>query len=254
MTKGPLWTRLRDALSRLGEDGRPVDFWLRDDDAVAPTPALERLIKVAGDVPLSLAVIPAHAVPALAERLNGLPGVTVLQHGFSHANHAAAGAKKCELGADRPAADVLTELAEGRRRLAGFTHVADMLVPPWNRIDPQVVAGLPALGFAALSVYGDRPARGGGVVQINTHVDPVDWRGTRGFLGEEAVLGMLLARLGRLADGTAERDEPTGILTHHLVHDAEGFGFLEILLPAIAEHPACRWQSAKTLLGLETTR
>ena len=261
---GPLWQALRDALSRLGEDGRPIDFWLRDDDLVAPSLALDRLIAVAGNVPLALAVIPALAEPALVERLNPLPGVTVLQHGFSHANHAASG-KKCELGSDRPLSVVLGELAEGRQRLGMFAQVADILVPPWNRIGDEVVAGLPALGFRALSVYGDRAAPadrdaggdgsgGGDLLRLNTHVDPIDWHGTRGFRGEEAVLGELMARLARLQDGAAERDEPTGILTHHLVHDDAGFDFLANLLPAITEHAACRWQSAQTLLGLEVTR
>lgn len=247
------WRALGDALSRLGEDGRPVAFWLRDDDAVAPSAALDRLLAVAADVPLALAVIPARAEPSLAERLNPLPGVTVLQHGFSHANHAAAGTRKRELGPERPLPAVLAELAEGQERLAMFARVAPILVPPWNRIDDAVAAALPTLGFRALSVYGDRPPGGRGPLRLNTHVDPVDWRGSRGFLGEEAVLGMLLARLARLQSGAADRDEATGILTHHLVHDPACFVFLENLLPAIAEHPACRWHSAETLLGLEVT-
>ena len=52
-----------------------------------------------------------------------------------------------------------------------------MLVPPWNRIAPQVVAGLPALGFKALSVFG--PEAAADLPLFNTHVDVIDWRGTR---------------------------------------------------------------------------
>lgn len=250
----PSWSALRDALSRLREDGRPIRFWLRDDDAVAPSAALDQLLAATGEVPLALAVIPGMAEPALAEKLNPLGRVTVLQHGFSHTNHAAAGTKKCELGAERPAAVVLAELAEGRRRLAAFEQVAEVLVPPWNRIAEPVAAGLPALGVKALSVYGDRRPDAPGPLRVNTHVDPIDWHGGRGFLGEEAVLGQVLARLQRLQTGAADRDEPTGILTHHLVHDKACLGFIENLLSAVAQHPDCHWHSIETLLGLEATK
>ena len=246
-----LWRALGDSLSRLAEDGRPIRFWLRDDDAVAPSATLDRLIAVAGEVPLALAVIPALAEPALAGRLAECPRVSVLQHGYAHTDHSAPAAKKCELGPERPAATVLGELAAGRDRLGIFTRVVPVLVPPWNRIAEDIVAGLPALGFRALSVYGERPVSRAGLPRLNTHIDPVDWHGGRAFLGEDVVLASLIARLERLRTGAAERDEPTGILTHHLVHDAASFAFLANLLPAIADHPACRWQSVETLLGLD---
>ena len=41
-------------------------------------------------VPLALAVVPANATPALAERLARTPGVDLLQHGYAHTNHAPA--------------------------------------------------------------------------------------------------------------------------------------------------------------------
>ncbi|GGD04045.1 polysaccharide deacetylase family protein [Aureimonas glaciei] len=257
--EGPHWAALDAALEACAADGRPVDFWLRDDDAVAPTPSLERLLALAADhgVPLALAVIPAGATPALADRLAGLAGVTVLQHGFSHADHSAPGAKKCELGLDRPADVVLGELVRGRELLSMFARTAPVLVPPWNRIDPALAARLPDLGFAALSTYGDRPLPSGasgdaaGLVLINTHVDPVDWHGGRGFLGEAAVLGRLSDRLRRMAAGSADRSEATGILTHHLVHDDETFDFVEKLLQTTTRQGFCRWHSPETLLGLD---
>ena len=48
-------------------------FWLRDDDATRPTPALDRLLGLvhAFDAPLLLAVIPADATEALARRIGG---------------------------------------------------------------------------------------------------------------------------------------------------------------------------------------
>ena len=46
---------------------RPVQFWWRDDDASAPSPALERAVGLSRKygIPLALAVIPQDATPQL---------------------------------------------------------------------------------------------------------------------------------------------------------------------------------------------
>ena len=49
-------------------------FWLRDDDAVEPTAALDRLLGAMNGMPLTLAVIPAFSGAALAARLAVRPG------------------------------------------------------------------------------------------------------------------------------------------------------------------------------------
>src|SRR5262245_19543678 len=99
------WRDLQDEAARWAEAGRAADLWWRDDDAADTGPALDRLIALQRDsgVPLALAVVPARATPALADRLAGEPGIAVVQHGYAHTNHAAAGAKKVELGLERPA-------------------------------------------------------------------------------------------------------------------------------------------------------
>lgn len=259
-----LWGAVRDGLDRLGDGGRTVDFWLRDDDAVAPGAALGRLIGIAADAgaPLALAVIPARAGAGLADALAPLEAVSVLQHGLAHADHGAAGAKKSELGPERPVERVLADIAEGWARLCPFARRQPVLVPPWNRIAAPVAARLPSLGFKALSAYGDRdpspspslaPATApatAGLLRLNAHVDPVAWRTHRGFVGRTAALTMLAERLGRLLDGRADRAEPTGILTHHLVHDEATFAFLAELLGTLGNHDAGRWLSVQTLLGL----
>ena len=79
------WRDLASELDSWRQARRDATLWWRDDDAVEPTPALERLLSLAADgaAPLALAVIPARASRALADRLAGEgPGVTVLQHGF----------------------------------------------------------------------------------------------------------------------------------------------------------------------------
>ena len=65
--------------------------------------------------------------------------------------------------------------------------------------------------------------------EINTQVDVIDWRGSRGFVGEGAALGRLVAHLAARRTSVVNAESPTGILTHHLVHDTATWRFLENL-------------------------
>ena len=59
-----------------------------------------------------------------------------------------------------------------------------VFVPPWNRIAPALLPRLRALGFRGLSTFRRSPRRAQpapGLAQINTHLDPIDWRGGRGL-------------------------------------------------------------------------
>ncbi|MGL6208399.1 MAG: polysaccharide deacetylase family protein [Paracoccaceae bacterium] len=233
---------LLQELDRWAERGEQARFWLRDDDAVTVTPALERLLSLS--VPMTLAVIPARAEASLAMHLADEPGVEVAVHGWSHVNHAAAGAKSAELGADRPAAQVLAELAVSLDWLEGLfgEKALRALVPPWNRIAPAVVAGLPDLGFTVLSVFG--PEAAGQPKRINTHVDLIDWRGSRGGRPVELLVSELVARL-KLIEGRAGH---VGLLSHHLVHDTAAWAFLEGLMAATRAHRGCEWVGLRRLL------
>ena len=94
------WPALRDELDTWAEAGRTATLWWRDDDAVEPTPALDRLLALAArhEIPLALAVIPARASTALARRIAGSgPRIAPLQHGYAHRNHAPPSEKKAEL-------------------------------------------------------------------------------------------------------------------------------------------------------------
>ncbi|MGO7277623.1 polysaccharide deacetylase (plasmid) [Rhizobium ruizarguesonis] len=248
MTDRMAWDPLRRELDRWQAAGRVARFWLRDDDAVEPTLALEMLMALAGEneVPLMLAVIPGLTGEALAVRLGEEADVAVAVHGWSHKNHAGLKAKKQELGGERPTEVVLSELGEGflllqRLHPARFLPV---LVPPWNRIDAALIPALPGLGFAALSVYG-RAKQGGPMPLLNTHVDIIDWHGTRGGRSEAELVTELVAEL---RDRFAGSDEPIGVLTHHLVHDAAAWDFLSALFAVTGGHPAVRWSSASELL------
>src|SRR5579862_10004652 len=87
------WSDLVDELDRWGLAGCAANLWWRDDDAVAPTPQLDELLRLSDEVPIALAVIPALARPELANAFDGRPHVAVLQHGWQHANRAGHGKK-----------------------------------------------------------------------------------------------------------------------------------------------------------------
>jgi hypothetical protein len=240
------WHALRATLDAAAERGEAIRFWWRDDDAGRDHPALLRLLTLAEEhrLAIALAVVPAW-LEAEAQALIAASGLaTVLQHGFAHVDHAPAGAKAIELGA-RPLPAIEAELRAGHGILLdafGETFLA-VLVPPWNRIAHALVERLAACGFVGLSTFGRRtaPEAAPGLRRANCHLDPVDWRGSRLFVGESAALAQLLAAL----DG----DEPIGLLSHHLVMDEPGWSFLDRLLDLLARHPGARWCSARDALA-----
>lgn len=258
------WDDLRAELDAWTADGREATIWWRDDDVVEPTAALDRLLALAAadDIPLTLAVVPARAGPALAARLaaNGRPDPrrTLVQHGFAHGNHAPSGEKKVELGAHRPAAAVLEALVRGGARMSALFGASwqPVLVPPWNRIAPEIVAQLGRLGFTGLSTYGPRRAvhAAPGVLQVNGHVDIMRWAAPRGFLGTSEALALLIDHLRARRTGTADAAEPTGLLTHHLAHDEACWDFLARLAAALAAHAAVRFLAGAEVFRPPSTR
>lgn len=248
MTAGQTWMPLRAELERWSAAGQMARLWFRDDDAVDPTDALDRLLALTRDahVPLTLAVIPALTGKALADHLFAEQHAAVALHGWSHTNHAAPDEKKQELGGHRPAEVVLGELRDGFGKLERLypQKLVPMLVPPWNRIDQALVAKLPALGLRALSVYG-RAKSGGAITLLNTHVDIMNWHGTRAGRPHAELVAALVAELQARFEGDRE---PIGILAHHLVHDATAWDFLLRLLEETQDHPAVAWMTAGALL------
>lgn len=235
-------------LDEAAERGRTIPFWWRDDDAVAVTPALRRLLGLARhhDLPLALAVIPKGVAPDLAEALAAEPLVAVLQHGWQHKNHSPPDQKRMELGDHRPLAVILEELSLGFDRLGLLLaqKFLPVLVPPWNRISDAVRAARRDVGLAGISGYG--PAPPGEAHAAYTHVDIIDWR-TRGPLPRAEAYVLLSGEIERRLAGD---DEPIGILTHHLVHQEGSWEFLDELLSVTARHPATAWPSAATLFDL----
>lgn len=246
------WRAFAEEVERWGDLGRTVDFWWRDDDATRRTASLERLVGLAcqARVPLALAVIP---LDAQADLLAGDTGsVTVLQHGVAHHNRAAPGDKKSEFAVAESVDAALERLLLGRHRLEAFygKRSLPVLVPPWNRISqPRLVGALADAGYRGLSRFGprDRPHPTTRLVQVNTHVDVIDWKGQRGFVGHEAVLRQAVGHLQARRSGANDPAETTGWLTHHAAHDEATWAFLQQLLEHTAATRQVVWRSATEL-------
>jgi predicted glycosyltransferase len=230
------WSPVDRALSRAKDRDCTVDFWWRDDDAVAHTPELDRLLDFARryKAGIGLAAIPEGLERSLADRLQDESSAFALVHGSSHANHAPLAEKKAEFGIHRPVKAMAAEAAgalQTAQALLG-SKLLPVFVPPWNRIAPGLAPLLPNLGYQALSTFRDRDRhrRVKDLVQINTHIDPIDWRGTRSLVEPGELIAQLAGAIDRRVEGTADPSEPVGLLTHHLIHDEAIWFFCERLL------------------------
>lgn len=241
----PGWTDLETEFDAWSAQGKCATFWWRDDDAVQPSAALDQLLTAAGTQPLSIAVVPAQATKELAERLRDVANVSVLQHGLSHTNHAPDGEKKAEFGDHRPVVMMRSELSEGRKRLEDLfgDQFVPIFVPPWNRISKILAAEIADLGFVGLSTFGAR-TENAATAQLNCHVDIIDWRGRRDFVGTEAAVGQIVQHLAMRRNGATVGVEPTGLMTHHLDHDAGCWQFVQDFRKAVDNHPAAAWVSS----------
>jgi len=244
------WSKLEQELGLWSAAGERANLWWRDDDARQVTPALETLLALAGRhrLPLALAVIPEGTAPDLAQRLRNAGGdIAVFQHGIAHENKAPAGHKKQELTASGDAVAMGRRLSEGRRHLAALFGplFLPVMVPPWNRIDREIEAALPGLGYIGLSAFGslDRTAGEAGPARVDCHLDIFRWKPTRCFRGDADLLADLRAQLALRRGDQRLNDVPLGIMTHHLVHDLQCWAFLERLYSLLTNHPGVRFLS-----------
>ena len=238
------WTAVFDELDLWSEAGKTAKFWWRDDDAVTTTPQLSRLLDLQdqASVPLTLAVIPAFADAKLGQIAKEAKQLSIALHGYSHTNHAPKDEKKRELGLHRDSNIVLGQLKDGSQKLTelfpGTYNSA--LVPPWNRIDQELIANLPALGLSVLSTFQPRSTLNPvpGLTQVNCHLDPIDWHGSRSLVSLEKILAITLDLLKWQRTGTIDADEPLGLLTHHLVHDDAIWSFVDNFVKKLKNHPS----------------
>jgi hypothetical protein len=237
------WQPLTDEFQNWRNSGLILPFWWRDDDAVTPTLQLDTLINIANDLdmPCHLAVIPKFATPALAKRLSSIPRIIPVIHGWAHENHAPKDQKKAEFGATRPiencAADAIKSLQNLQDLFGDKLH--PMFVPPWNRINPDFGQHLVAIGYDSLSTYGPRKSRliAPNLIQINTHLDPIDWRGNRSLIAPDVLIMQTVKLMQDRRLGHADNAEPFGLLTHHLVHDDAIWAFVKQFLIIMRKGP-----------------
>jgi len=243
----------RDTLAAwLDARGRadPIDLWWRDDDLETASPALDACLDAlaALGVTPAFAAIPAGLRPPALEALDGIRA-DILPHGWSHANHAAAGEKKCEFGPARPADERLGDIARGWERVQALAadRAVACFVPPWNRIGDDLLARLDETGLAALSGFASRrrAAPPAAVPRLDTHIDLIDWRGTGGPITADALAATLVERF-REQDGV---DAPLGILSHHRVTGREAWAAWQPVLALLSDHPAIRWLSPRDALA-----
>ncbi|MEM9870164.1 MAG: polysaccharide deacetylase family protein [Pseudomonadota bacterium] len=239
----PDWTPLRNALRACRSSGTLPQLWWRDDDAVRPTAALDQLaeLAMATGVPVHLAVIPADASDTLAAHITSMPLIPIV-HGWAHRDHSMPGEKRNEFLTQR--ADATQDAADGLARLQTLfgDRLQPMFVPPWNRIHADVIAALPALGYTALSTFGPRPQDHDSIRRINTHVDPIDWKGTRDLIDAQTLIDRAAAQLHDRHMGRADAAEPFGLLTHHLVHTPAIWDFAHTFLTELQQGGAMPWQ------------
>jgi hypothetical protein len=250
---GQAWQWLERELERWSSDGRRALFWWRDDDASRAENRLDRLLKLADKhaLPLAIAAIPARLDDSLAGRLRDTRAISILQHGYAHDNFALPGQRSLELGGSRTVEEVAADLQRGFEIMgtAFGERYAAVLVPPWNRIDERLMPRLAGIGFRGISTHKARraahPARG--LLQVNTHLDPVDWRHADGFIGTYPAIAVLVQHLVARRAGYRDADEPSGILSHHLAMNEATWKFLDQLLHFLNQHPAVEFVGANQI-------
>ncbi len=242
------WDELTGEVALWQSLGWPIQWWWRDDDANHLAPELSRLLQLAGDsaVPLALAVVP---LGVQAAAFDAMPhSVEVLQHGADHLNRGGANGKKTEYPESEPIESALERLLEGRLRLEQVfgERALPVLAPPWNRFPADRIKQLAAAGYNGISTFQPRQAAfpAPGLRQANTHVDIVDWRAGRGFVGETRALEAACAQMRARRLGQCDVSEPLGWLTHHAVHDEAAWSFLARLFERTRTMPGLCWMRA----------
>jgi hypothetical protein len=243
----PDWSGLDRELEHWQEAGLTLPLWWRDDDAMSQSAELDRLADLSAelDLPVHLAVIPQGTTADLARFAADHPQLIPVVHGWAHQNNAPAGEKKAEFGAHRPLDELLDDADRGLTRLRELfgASLRPMFVPPWNRVSPEMLTWLAGAGFTAVSTFGPRSSAkpASGLLRVNTHLDPIDWKGSRSLLPPQQLISQVTRQLRDRRQGDADNTEPYGLLTHHLVHDEAVWEFTAALAKRLLAGPAEAW-------------
>lgn len=247
------WSRLDKELELWSGAGKTAYFWWRDDDAVALTPELQQLDQLSQTmgVPIAIALIPQRLDESLIKFIKHKNYFKVLQHGYAHQSYAFEGQKKIEVGGDRSLESIRDDLWMGFKLLKKSLNpqFVPVLVPPWNRINTDIYPLLSPIGFRGISAMWARKNAFAAkqLYQVNTHLDPVNWRYGRGFIHENKAVGLIYEHLLAKRTGQKDAGEATGLLSHHLVQNDDVWLFCEKLMGHLKQHAAVTWLDAKQL-------
>lgn len=242
--------RLAAELRRWRRTGRRATLWWRDDDARSLSRELLRLLALAdaGRIPLTLAVIPDPALPALEPELAGRPWVTVIQHGVDHLNRRQ-GAAAGEFPPDWSGEAIAERIAVGWSRLRALPQARRVFTPPWNDVHPALPEALVATGYLGISAWGE-VAAGAPSFRIDAHIDLMRWKKGARFRGRDRMWAALAAALAERRR-TGRWEAPIGLLTHHLDHDEAAWAFLAEFLAWSAGRRDLAWASLPDLLPID---
>jgi hypothetical protein len=229
--------------------GRKAHFWWRDDDACRGSRELKSLLALLKTECVFLAVVPGLLRHDLVRMIESEAHVCVLQHGWTHTNHAVAKCTSSEFPDHRPVDVVARELRAGQAILAEAfpKRSRPILVPPWHRCAHWILRDAVQLGFAGVSL--ESPPfpllTRGYPCETNTEIDLCDWSRNGAFIGTER-LEALLVRALKLRREWAQQDLPVGILSHHALMTPSDFAPLSVFLQLLRVHDA-QWADAQTL-------
>ncbi len=225
--------------------GMTARLWWRDDDAASDTPQLRRLLDVARDVGIvvALAVVPERADDSLATLVSPAE-CCIWQHGWGHHFHASG-----EFGDGRALDLMMDDALAGQRsldRLFGPAGWQRVFVPPNHALSVPFKALIPSLGYLGVSAGVQLTPPIDHVIEMNADTDVMNWSEGK-ILGADGICRMLVDQLMARRTGEAPCKRPIGILTHHLAFDDDAWDFVSRLLRYLKSHPAVEVLRADTL-------
>jgi len=225
-------------------------LWWRDDDAGEPCVELDTLFRFSNEhvVPCGLAAVPAWAGEPLRKDVSNQPHIWILQHGYAHINHVPGSGKAWELGKHRPTSIILEELRAGMLKFTQLfkNRFVPVLVPPWNRMDPELLPYLSVMGYRGISTsYSKhRPLPLDNLRVADAHCDVLRWKEKPArFAGTEKCVKLIVNHLRDKRTGQTDETEPTCVLTHHQVMDQGAWDFMDTLFSLTNGHSAASWLS-----------
>jgi len=235
-----IFAPLQRELTRWQAAGHHATFWIRDDDATRMSPEFERLLTLQKkySLPMAISVIPKWCGLQLPRIIRDRPDMIVLQHGWSHENHASQPGQHSEFAENRSPDEIQQDLIMGRTRLEilyGDQFIPGF-VPPWNHIAP---VHMPL--FRDYQFISGRNCMEGmaGMKTLHVHLDVLRWGDRPRFRGKRKIIRELCKELrGRRESG---KNAPLGIQLHHLVMDRASWRFTDQLIGTLAAHSAAQF-------------